>query len=398
MIRARADARTLRRRLAAAAVLAVAGCAGRADPDALWKQAEADFQAGRHEQAAAAVGQLAKLRSPTPLDRLLRAQVALFRKRDDEALAELAGVPDADPLAAQARLLAGQVELRRHRLRAAEALLRRAADLDPDLAQARRELIYIYGVLLRRKELAAEFAALSKLAKLTYDNVFHWCLTRGAVWDPREQVAELKVDLEADPGDRWTRLALAENLRRTGARGEAESVLGALPKDDPEALLVRVDLALDRGDDRAAEALLAAGPEGDAGLERLRGKFALARRDGPAAVRHYRAAYRADPDDRNAVLGLARALGLAGEKSEAEPFQAAARDFEALGGLLQRAANDQGRSDPALLRALGAACEKVHRLPEALAWYRLAIEADPLDKDAQRALFRLDAGGSKPGP
>jgi hypothetical protein len=42
-----------------------------------------------------------------------------------------------------------------------------------------------------------------------------------------------------------------------------------------------------------------------------------------------------------------------------------------------------------LLRALGAACEKIHRLPEARAWYRLAIDANPLDTEAQKALFRL---------
>jgi hypothetical protein len=41
------------------------------------------------------------------------------------------------------------------------------------------------------------------------------------------------------------------------------------------------------------------------------------------------------------------------------------------------------------MRALGAACEAVHRLPEARAWYNLAVQANALDAEAQKALYRL---------
>ena len=41
------------------------------------------------------------------------------------------------------------------------------------------------------------------------------------------------------------------------------------------------------------------------------------------------------------------------------------------------------------MRALGAACEAVRRLPEARAWYNLAVQTNPLDEAAQKALYRL---------
>ena len=66
-------------------------------------------------------------------------------------------------MAAQARMLAGQTELRRDRVRLAEELFHAALALDPRLVQAHRELIYIYGMQLRRRELSREFMALSKL-------------------------------------------------------------------------------------------------------------------------------------------------------------------------------------------------------------------------------------------
>jgi predicted Zn-dependent protease len=378
---------------ATAAILGAWAVRGRtgtgADPELVLRQAEADFAAGQIDRAESALARLARLRAPTPPDRFLTAQVATIRHRYDAAVAELALVPDSHPVAASARLLTGQVELRRHRAGSAERSLRAAIALDPTLVQAHRELIYIYGVMLRRPELNAEFLALSRLVPLTYENVFHWCLTRNTVWEPKELTEELQSFVAADPTDRWSRLALAENLRQVGRHEDAEGVLAPLPATDPDSRAIRVRIALDRGDDQAAEALLADGPADHAGLARLRGRFALAHRDGPSAVKHFRAAYAVEPDDRDTVFGLGQALVMVGDEAAAAPFLAAARDLDALGSLVQRASAPSGRKDPRLLRALGAACEKVQRFPEARAWYNLAIDLEPLDSEAQKALSRL---------
>jgi predicted Zn-dependent protease len=224
---------------------------------------------------------------------------------------------------------------------------------------------------------------------MTFDNVFHWCLTRTTVWEPHERAEDLRKFVAADPDDRWSRVTFAETLRQTGRREEAERVISNLPESDLEARALRARIALDRGDDRAVVAILAAGPPDHAELNRLRGWFALAHHDGPAAVRHFRAAYAAEPDDRNTVFGLGSAFALVGDHAAAEPFLRDAKAYDTLGALLTRAANPANRNDVALMRALGAACEAVHRLPEARAWYQLAVQANPLDEEAQKALFRI---------
>ena len=365
--------------------------AAKSDPDAVWREGEIAFESMRYKDAEKAVARLAALRTPTPHDRLLRAQLAMLHKREDEALEELAAVPDGGPLTGRARLMSGQLELRRNRLAYAENHLRAAARADPTLVAAHRELIFIYGIQLRRVELSAEFAALSNVTSLTYENAFQWCLTRNIDWDGREHHAMLRTYLDADPGDRFSRLALAENLRQLGRREEADGVLAPLPMSDPEARVVRVRIALDRNDDELTDKLLAEAPQGVPELDRLIGRRALARRDGKTGLTHYRAAYEAQPDHRDGVFGLGQALAMTGDAEGAAPWVAMAKDFDALGTLLQRAATPEGRRDPGLVKALGAACEKVHRLPEARAWYTLAIQADALDRDAQKALFRIKA-------
>jgi tetratricopeptide (TPR) repeat protein len=356
------------------------------DPERIRREIEADVRSGRFEHAAAL---LAKLREPTARDYLLKAQVSRSAGRADEALAALARIPNSDPTAAQARLLEGQVELRRDRARLAEKSLLEALKLDPTLVQAHRELLYIYATLLRRRELDEHFQALERLAPMTFDNVFHWCLTRNTVWEPHERAQDLKKFVAADPEDRWSRVALAETLRQTGQRDEATKLLANLADSDPDARAVRARIALDRGDDRAVETILAEGPADHPELARLRGWFALSRRDGPAAVRHFRAAYAAEPDDRNTVFGLGTALALVGDRSAAAPFLRDSKAYDTLGALITRAANPANHNDTALMRALGAACEAVHHRPEARAWFKLAVQANPLDEDAQKALYRL---------
>ena len=172
-------------------------------------------------------------------------------------------------------MLAGQTELRRSRVRYAEEWLIAATRLDPRLVQAHRELIYIYATQLRRAELNAEFTALSELTELSFDNAFHWGLLRSNSWEPGKEIEGLSRYIEADPRDRWSRLALAENYRRMGRTDDAEQTLAGLPSGEPEVIDLLARIALDRQATEKAERLLANGPKDDPLLARLRGRLAL---------------------------------------------------------------------------------------------------------------------------
>jgi tetratricopeptide (TPR) repeat protein len=391
--------------LAVVGLLGVAGAhhwLGRSAPDidAIWARAEADFMAGHLDRVQTALQRLGRLRTPSPLDHMLRAQYAAACRKPDEALAELAHVPDDHFMAAQARLLAGQIELRRDRVRFAEAFFQAALVLNPKVVQARRELIFIYGMQLRRPESSAQFLALSGLVPLSFDNVFHWCLLRSNRWEPGEAIASLVHYVSADPLDRWSRLALAENQRRMGQHDLAESVLARLGPVDSAAVAVRVRIAIDRQDHNRAEQLLAAAQSNDPALALLRGKLALSKHDAQAAWHHFRIAFKSDPNDRETLFGLVCTLELAGQSEAARPFRELARNLELLNTLVHRAAASKARDDPSLLRDLGAACAALNLDPQARAWYQLAIALDPLDAQAQRAIHRLrdPARATRPDP
>ena len=368
------------------------------DPDALWARAKGEFEGRRFDRAEALMDRVARLRPPTPMDRMLRAQLEMAGGKVDVALADLDAVPDDHKMARQARLQAGQLELRRNRFVGAEARFRQALAIDPKTIQARRELVYILGMSLRRAELNANFRALAELTALNYQEIFLWCLTRGVSWEPLEIIGVLGKSVEADPADRWSRLGLAEGLREAHRLDEAEATLAPLGLDDPDARAARVRLALARGEDAAAEALLAGGPADHLALALLRGRFALVRGDGPEALRQHRIADRLAPHTREPAFGLGQALQMTGDSAAAAPYLDEARKHDRLGTLIQKAATPANRADPALMRDLGAACFDVGRLPEARAWYNLAIDKDPSDAQAQEGRARVDQAARSATP
>src|SRR3954453_14119245 len=115
------------------------------DAEGLSKQARQEFMDRQFDLAEADLDRVFRLRSPTPIDWMLRAQLLMARGRFDESLRALAKVPDGHPMAAHARLQEGQLELRQNHYAAAEAAFLRALKIDPKQVQALRELVYIYG-------------------------------------------------------------------------------------------------------------------------------------------------------------------------------------------------------------------------------------------------------------
>jgi tetratricopeptide (TPR) repeat protein len=366
------------------------------DPDRLWRSVGDDLRAGRLGRAESTMKRLLELHPPTEDNWFTMAQLAIATGRTLEALGALAHVPDGHPQAAQARLWEGQLELRRQRARAAEASLRRAISINPGLIAARRELIYLYGMQRRCNELSAEFATLAEVAPLSFDQVSLWCLIGTAPWDPLEVRPILTAFVEADPLDRASRLALAESFGSLGQYENVEAVLKPLPATDPGARAILARIAFDRGDAVTVESLVANGPDDHPILQLYRGQLALLRRDLSSAVRHFRNWTAGDPHDRARLYMLGDALVKSGKSVEGEGCLQAARDHEILYNLIDRASTEEGRKSLGLLKDLGAAYERVGLIPEAKAWYKLALARDPSDPGVQAALYHLGAAEIRP--
>lgn len=356
-----------------------------------------EFNARNFARASAILDERASQVDPTPLDWMLRARIAEAEGRLEAALEHLAHIPDSDEIGAQARLKAGQVELARHHSRAAEAAYRRALELDPTLIQAHRELAYLYALQRREPECDAQFRALAAIAPLDHILAFAWSQNNCRIWDPKGPREPLSRFVAEDPDDRPSRLALASSYYLTNDLDLADSTLRPLPDSDPDALALRVELAIHRGQIAEAEALARDGPADHPRLNALRGKLAMYRRDPAGSATSYRAALRLAPDDRDATHGLGVALRQLGDP-QADAFLERA----SLQDQLKRAIVDSVttiRTDPQLFTRLAQLCDALGRRPEARAWYQLAIGRDPFDKAAQRGLAALDgAPPSNPSP
>ena len=134
----------------------------------------------------------------------------------DQALAALDGFPAAEPGAALIERTRGMLELERDRARPAEEALLRALSLDPKLAEARRDLVNLYTIQSRRRELSDQLRALAAAGPLNFEELYLWCLGRRRTSAPLSGAAKLEKMLESDPDDRPSRLALAENPSPAG--------------------------------------------------------------------------------------------------------------------------------------------------------------------------------------
>ena len=89
-------------------------------------------------------------------------------------------------------------------------------------------------------------------------------------------------------------------------------------------------------------------------------------------------------------------LSSPGNRLRASAYLQAARDHEILYKLIDRASTEEGRQNMSLLKELGAAYDRVGLIPEAKAWYKLAVAKDPTDTDVQVALYHLGAAALLP--
>jgi tetratricopeptide (TPR) repeat protein len=366
----------------------------RVNPQSLWDEAQNALKSGDLATAQAKLVLIGRLRAPTDFDWSLRAQIAIASDRPDEALAALSHIPEGDPLAAQAFLLAGRIERQRNRIPAAEAKFRKALACDPALIGAHKELIYILDMQLRRREVDAEFKALSRLTPLSHRELLAWALTHFSVW-VLDSADQLEAFIQADPADRYSRLSLATAfLNSPGTQSQVEQTLEPLPRSDPLAAALRIELKLKQGRVDEATKLLENAPGNDPQLARIRGRFALMRHDHKAAIRYFQDALTEEPYDRVSFTELGRSLLLSGDKSNAEFYLARARHLDDLYNLINWVRRSDQENQPSDLTQFGRTCEAAGLIDEARGWYLLAIGRDPLNTEAQQALQRLREAGT----
>jgi tetratricopeptide (TPR) repeat protein len=370
----------------------------RVNPQSLWEEAENALRSGDLATAEARLVSIGRMREPTDFDWCLKSQIAIAKGRLEDALSALGHIPPDDRLAGQAFLMAGRIERQRNRSRAAEANFRKALACDPGLIEAHKELIYILGMQLRRREVDSEFKALARLTPLTHQELYTWGLTHFNflynVW-AQDTAEHLESFIVSDPSDRYSRLSLATLLVKSpGGEARLKQVLEPLSRSDPEAAALLIESSFEHGRFDEAIAMLKQTPADHLKLARIRGRVSLMRGDATAAIRYFQDALTEEPYDRVALSELGKALSLKGDRS-AQRYLAQAKHLDDVYDLFNRVRRPDRENQASDLTQFGRACESAGLLSEARGWFLLAIDRDPLDSEAQQALQRLREVGSR---
>jgi tetratricopeptide (TPR) repeat protein len=362
---------------------------GPSDPARVTSEVRRALKDGRWSRADTLLKRLAELRPPNADDVSLRAEMELGRGRPEESVRLLTSIPTSDPHAGRARLVAGQVEKSRGRARRAESLFLEATRLDPGLAAAHRELMLLYASQARRSDVNDRFRILERLEALSYEDALLWTTSFEDLWVNNTIRPPLERFVAADAEDRTSRLALAGVFVRNQQFEECEKLLSALPMADPDALALRARIALARTDLNEVRSLLEKAPDDHPTIAILRGQLANRLNQPAAAARLFRIALEQDPQHHEALLGLSIVLKQLGDAEAVAPIQAQLDRRHGMIVLLQKSRTFNIRGDKALLTQIGQACESLGLIPVARAWYRLALNQDPLDSGLQAALYRL---------
>ena len=360
------------------------------NPDRLWQSVQEDLKNGRLDRAEASLNRLLELRPAADEQWLVLGQLAMTKGNDGLALESLARVSDRHPMAAGARIWEGTIELKNQRARKAEAAFLRALRLDPRDTTARRQLISLYCIQRRRRELSEQFAVLSRQTALNFDQMMLWGSSLASSWDPDEVCATLEGFVKADPDDRISRLVLAEALRRLRRPDDVEAVSRPLPPADPGVRAIKSRIAFARGDFAEVERLTRDRSDEDPVLARVSADLALSRRDLPAARKHLTAALAADPHNRSVLYKLGDTLVKLGDVEEGRRYQSASKAHDLLFELFERLGEPGGRDNAPLLAAVASASLGVGLRLEGRKWYLLALQIDPTKTEIQKALYRLD--------
>ncbi len=224
---------------------------------------------------------------------------------------------------------------------------------------------------------------------MSFDQVSLWCLIGTAPWDPLEVRPILAAFVQADPHDRESRLALAEAYGSLGQYEDVEAVVKHLPATDPGARAILARIAFDRGDAAAVESLWRTARMTTRSSSFTAVSLLFSTGISPRPLATSAGGRPATPMIAPGYTCSAMRSSNPGILLRDNVIYKAARDHEILYKLLDRASTEDGRKSLSLLKELGAAYQRVGLIPEAKAWYKLALARDPIDSGVQVALYHL---------
>lgn len=336
--------------------------------------------------------------------RLLLATFFDLQNQPTEALAQLAIVKEADPLAAQARLGEGRLHLGKTRLAArAEESLKTALACDPKNIPALVEISNLYDIQGRIDERNQIYLKIDELSALGRDSLLLWTSSRRPDAVERERSQIIRLFHKADATDRHSALALVNQLKRQGDLDEAEAVVKRyLPPQRTAGSttafqILNAEIELDRGEVQKSLSILNQIKPDDLNTlaltlsyKKTLGRIQFQLKDYDKAENSLKKALAIDANDRESLQLYIQLERLQKRASEAAPFEARLAKIDRLEDLAQKAMASLHRDDAAWLEQVANTAGDLGRYDVARAWLRQILSKEPLNQKIQEAIFRLN--------
>jgi len=197
------------------------------------------FHRGSFQDARIMSKQLLK-DSPNSVPLLMLAgESATKLEQYTEALDFYRRVPDsAGKEAATARWAAGEIHYHLGQPTACIDALETSLRINPNLIEARERLVWTLGVCGRRRELLPHLMALLRANQTTIETL----LDIGNPWTENQNWQELERYKTSTPDDLLPNLVYAKRHQNNGELEQAESLLSALVKQQPELVAAHIQL------------------------------------------------------------------------------------------------------------------------------------------------------------
>lgn len=200
------------------------------DVEALIARAEHAAEQGSHAAAAKHYEKVLTLDQNNVKAILFLAAVAQENGRLNDAKLLLARVTNTtDQLAATAKFLEGTIALEEHQAQAAESLLKESHRLRPEWFPPLRELLQLYSLQLRDRELTATLEQVQKLRPLTPQELATKLLAGRPLLETAPAVKKLATFLSTNPQDLPSAMALLRSYLSENKDQQAAELLETLP-------------------------------------------------------------------------------------------------------------------------------------------------------------------------
>lgn len=311
---------------------------------------------------------------------MLAAESATKLQQFKEALDFYARVPDAaDKQAAIARWAAGEIHYHLGQPTACIDSLEASLRINPNLIDARERLVWMLGVCGRRRELQPHLMALLQANRTSIETL----LDLGNPWTDNQNWQELERYRQASADDLLPNLVYARRHQNNGELAQAETLLTALVKQQPELVTAHVQLGnlwLAKDDYKLAawNAALPQNASRNSDVWYIRGQWLAKQGEFKGAMRCFFEAVNIDPNHFLAQAALAKQLHQVGEETWVKALTERSIKIQQLNQTIDRIGR-KNNYEPTIQQAAELTFE-LGRYWEALGWSQYGKSLNPSAK------------------